>query len=187
MPDNVLPRNMTQILRQAAIDGDLGSFVELSRPLLGKLYAYAYYMVGSRSGADQIIARGLRRAWTNIRDLGDQALEMYLFRCVRLEVHDWLKKYSLHVRRGPNENLRRFEDGSPTDLTAAICVLSGEEREVFLLAAMLGYGPTIVEQITGDPVVVLRARLRRACLKMSRILTPNSEQDSHPGSYAAVR
>lgn len=159
------------LLRQAK-QGDMRSVIQLLEPSYQRIYTYAYLLCGTVQDAEEVVHAGLHAAIDAISSLRGNIeafvlshVREFAFRRVRQQGHRPPGNEVLLALSAAME--RRDEGEIASNLIEALDLLSIEEREAFVLVAVLNYSPVLSQEITGVRPSVVQSRLTRACQRMS--------------------
>lgn len=139
-----------------------------------RVFAYASLMTGSREEANQCLRLGYQAAMRKAASIGTVRPEVFVMRIVRERVLDAVRPRPMATARDAKTTgaefraaIQKRDKETVADLVfQALQGMPFDEREVFVLSVVLGYTPALSEQITGDHVPMLQARLFRACEQM---------------------
>lgn len=159
------------LLAERAADGDMRAFAVLVRRHGPFLVAFATRLTGSRADADDCVQEALIVAWRKLPELRDPA-----------QVRGWLATI---VSRKATDRMRSRRPAEPLDdvqleaatpgpeasaetasqlraLQRVLADLTAEQRTVWLLREVGGYGYDEIAAQLGTSTVTVRGRLARA-------------------------
>jgi len=162
MNQNVVP--LDEPLVRAAQQGERRAFEELYRRHVGRVYALALRMSGSKARAEELTQEVFVRAWRRLPSFRhDSSFGTWLRRLATHAVIDGLRK---HQRRDKGREHRtvapRTSPNARVDLDRAICTLPDKARQVFVLHDVEGFKHTEIAQMMGITPGTARGQLHRA-------------------------
>lgn len=159
-------------LLNLAKEGDTRSVIQLFEPFYQRIYTYAYLLCGNIEDAEEVVHAGLHDAVQAISELKGNS-ETFALKHIREHA---LRKIRQQGYKPPSQGVLlalarameyHDEEGVVTNLTAALDLLSVEEKEAFILAAVLDYSPVLAQEITGVKPEIVQSRLTRAFNRLS--------------------
>lgn len=156
-----------------AKNGDADAFARLYESVSSKLYSTAFYMLGRREDAEDVVMETVTDAFAEISSLRDPgAFEGWIFRILMNKLRRKRKSYI-------GESVELNEDftssaGGPTDegiaLRSALDKLSDRDREIIMLDVLGGYRSDEIAQMLGMNANTVRSRKLRAFERIRAML-----------------
>ena len=158
------------------------AFANLYKSIYADLYKMAYYIIGNRELAEDIVSDTVIDAYRSISSLKDcdkfesWILKILTNKCKRA-MRNKYSKFSIF-----NPNARNPEDyhlqskdrismqEELTDITRALAQLSYEDKVIISLCIIEGYKSTEVAKILSMKPTTVRSRLNRGLSKMKKYL-----------------
>lgn len=153
--------------------GDAQAFAKLYESVSGRLYSTAYYMLGRKEDAEDVVMDTVTDAFAQIRSLRDpEAFESWIFRIMLNKIR---RKRGSYIGEALqlNEDISASSRTDPDEKVAlwkALQSLSEEDRTIVILDVLNGYrSDEIGEMLKLNPNTV-RSRKQRAMQKLRRLL-----------------
>lgn len=157
-----------------AVAGDRDAFAALYMLYRDSLYRYAYFRLGNAADAEDAVSACIAAAYENIGSLrSDGAFRAWIFRILYRCCCAAIREQAKAADREGEEALDRMpapESGISPELKEAFAVLSGEDREIVLLAAVAGYSSFEIGSMMSLKPSTVRSRLKRGLAKMRQFL-----------------
>lgn len=160
---------MTQLVQMARA-GDPEAFSRLYAEVWEDLYRYAFFLLGSREDAEDMVQETVLAAYAGIGKLRDPALfRPWIFRILSNKCR---RHRGTYLTR-PGELTEEMPDpgGDFTErvlLRSAVEELSGEDRMIIGLHVFAGYTSREIGEILGMKSATVRSREHRALEKLRR-------------------
>ena len=158
-----------EILADRAADGDTRAFAVLVRRYAGLLRAYAYRVLGPGGGLDDAVQETFITAWAELPRLENRAaVRAWLLRIVTRKALDAARasRPSSELDDAVLPPERSAEESATAPLRAALDTalseLPQEQRRVWLLREVGGYGYDEIAAELGIPASTVRGQLARA-------------------------
>ena len=169
---------MDRDLVEAAQRGDQAAFVDLVRTRGHRLFALAHRILRDVDRAEDALQDALVIAWRDLPDLRDPdrfdawTQRLLVNVCVAQATRERRRIANLHVLPvdGPAAPDQFLSVGDRDQLDRAFRRLTPEERAVLALRYYLGYEPTEIAELLGDPAGTVRSRLHHALRAMRAAL-----------------
>ena len=170
-------------LALAARAGDREAFMRLVRFYQARVRALARGLVGDAGMAEDVAQEVFLRAWRGLGGWrGDAAFSTWLYAIARRTALEHARRPALHVvpmdeavaladRRAPDLDLHG-------DLERALAELEVEQREAFLLVAVLGLSYAEAGELTGRPPGTVASRVFRARARLAAALSAEREDSA---------
>ena len=164
---------MEQLVRQAK-NGDREAFAQLYAQCADRLYSTAFYLLGRKEDAEDIVMETVLDAFRSIASLRDSAaFEGWLFRilvnkCKRKRgtyLQDTLELMENSAQVAAKDTFRNYE------LETAVRTLSEEEQQIVILSVVNGYQSKELAEILGLNANTVRSKQKRALEKLRNHLT----------------
>jgi len=159
-----------------AKNGDVDAFCMLYGKYKKKLYGYAYYKLGNQSDAEDAVSDCVLSAYEQIGNLKNpDAFSSWIFRILYCSCASAVKT-QIFQRKTDNiddiQNDLSVSDKTAinTELRQALTVLSAEEKDIVLLAAVAGLRSKEIAKISGLTAGSVRSKLSRSLAKMKNEL-----------------
>ncbi len=156
-----------------AKNGDVNAFAKLYESVSRKLYSTAFYMLGRREDAEDIVMETVTDAFAQIASLREPAaFEGWIFRILTNKIRKRRKSYITE-----DVELNEEISGTSTDqderaaLWSAIGKLSRREREIIVLDILDGYSSDEIGSILGMNPSTVRSKKQRALIKLKKVLS----------------
>lgn len=159
------------ILAARAADGDERAFAVLVRRHSGYLVGFATRLLGSRADADDCVQEALIVAWRRLPELRDpERVRAWLSTIVARKATDRVRarrtatpiEDAEPVATGPSPDEAALTRSQLDSLRAALDTLPIEQRTVWLLREVSGYGYDEIARELGISGTAVRGRLSRA-------------------------
>lgn len=160
-------------LCKKAKNGDARAFAMLYESVSGRLYSTAYYMLGRKEDAEDIVMDTVADAFAQIRSLRDpEAFEGWIFRIMMNKIR---RKRGSYI----GEPVRLNEDISASPQTdadekaalwKAMQSLQEEDRAILILDVINGYRSDEIGRMLNLNPNTVRSRKQRAMVKLRRLL-----------------
>lgn len=162
------------LLVRRACGGEPEAFGELYEMYAKELYRYACYVLGSRQLAQDAVQDAVCAAFQQISSLRKpEAFKAWLFKILSNVCNKHIAEKSRQRNTVPiDDDLAQTLEAPPSSLDSTfeledefLC-LSGDERQIVLLAAVQGYKCSEIAEILNCPAGTVRSKLSRALKKM---------------------
>ena len=162
-------------LCEKAKQGDAKAFADLYAQYAQKLYATAFYLLGRKEDAEDIVMDTVADAFAQIRSLRNaDAFGGWIFRILMNKLKRKRKEYALACEEELFDTLPA-EAGEPSAehaaLRQAVAQLPQQDREIVLLGVLGGYESAEIAQILGMNANTVRSRRMRTLAKLREMLT----------------
>ena len=160
-----------------AKNGDTGSFCKLYELYYKDMYRYAYYMLGSKEDAEDVISETVLDAFTGIKNLRHPAkFKAWIFqilntKCKR-QIAAYIKDRDNTDADVPEENLKEEDHpyASNIDIQNAFSALNDNEKTIISLTVFGGYNSREIARFLKSKEGTIRSSKSRAFDKMSQYL-----------------
>ena len=162
-----------------ATRGDGDAFCEIYGKYKDRLYRYAYYRLGDSFAAEDAVSDCILEAYRGIGKLKEPAafpawIFRILRRCVSKKLDEMIKQKNVIPFDSANvdEKFSEEEDAIARRLTVmeALGRLGEEDREIVLMATVLGQTSNEIAEITGLAPGSVRSRLSRDLSKLRELI-----------------
>lgn len=160
-----------------AKNGDTTSFCRLYELYYKDMYRFAYYMLGNRQDAEDVISETVLDAFTGIRSLKHPAkFKAWIFQILSVKCKRQLAAYvsdRKHLENAVPEDVLVHEDhpyASKLDVQAAFSALNETEKMIISLMVFAGYTSRETAKIMKSTEGTVRSAKSRAFTKMSQYL-----------------
>jgi RNA polymerase sigma-70 factor (ECF subfamily) len=168
-----------------------GSFDQLLRPHMDRLYRLAFRLAGNKAEAEDLFQDVLTKVYVRLDDLADiEQPGSWLSRIMYNHFIDNRRKFArqrlVMVEEGglPGSSIESMPgDDSPEReaergdvilrLEAALAELSDDHRLLILLHDSEGYKLEEIHELTGHPLGTIKSRLHRARARLRELLANN--------------
>ncbi len=174
-------------LAAAAKTGDNAAFAALYEGCYKSLFKAAYYILGNRHDAEDVVMDTVADAYVGIGKLrADDAFEGWIFRILynkaRRRRGTLLYTATAELTEAlESPGLDKEMAAERADLTAALFALSPQERTIVVLATVCGYSSAEVARITGLNANTVRSKQMRALAKLRKTLGSKGGEDNAYG------
>ncbi len=160
---------MTELYEKARA-GDSGAFAELYRLYADKLYSTAFYLLGRKEDAEDVVMDTVADAFASIRKLRDpNAFGGWIFRILMNKLKRKRGSY-INEPGELNEDIAKAAEGGLTDeqiaVRQALAGLDDVSREIVTLSVISGYRSEEIARIMGMNANTVRSRKQRALMKL---------------------
>ena len=182
-----MDKETTSRLAAAAKQGDAAAFAALYENCYKSLYKAAYYMLGNRHDAEDVVMDTVADAFAGISKLReDDAFEGWIFRILYNKARRRRGTLLYTTAAELSEDLeaddpRAAFTAERADLGAALFTLTKEERTIVVLATVCGYASGEIAAITGLNANTVRSKQMRALAKLRKQLEGKGRGDSAYG------
>lgn len=165
--------DMTFLVERAR-NGDAEAFGELYKLVYKDLYRYAYYALGHREDAEDVVMEAVTEAYVQIRRLRRaEAFRGWIFRILQARVMRKRKEYvskTAELTEAMEETLAApgSDFSSNAALRAALATLSEQDRTILLLHIFGGYTSLEIGQMLHMKDATVRSREKRALEKLRK-------------------
>ena len=167
--------NRINKLAALAREGDASAFGELYGIFSKEMYAYAFSITRDPHAAEDAVSEAVLSAFRQIGNLRDvSSFKGWLFRILHAESCKQYNVRMAHMTLDDTVNASRTDAGGIEDLelslelSAALKVLTQEEKEIVLLKTVNEYTSKEISEITGIPHATVRSKLSRALAKLRK-------------------
>lgn len=162
-------------LCEKARNGDAGAFAELYAQYAQKLYATAFYLLGRKEDAEDIVMDTVADAFAQIRSLRSaEAFGGWIFRILMNKLKRKRKEYA-NALEDELQDVLPAQTGEPNAehaaLRQALAELPQQDREIILLGVLGGYESAEIAKILGLNANTVRSRRMRAFAKLREKLS----------------
>ncbi|MEA4912566.1 MAG: RNA polymerase sigma factor [Oscillospiraceae bacterium] len=173
-------------LAAAAKQGDASAFAALYENCYKSLYKAAFYMLGNRQDAEDVVMDAVADAFASIRQLRtEDAFSAWMFRIVFNKAR---RRRGAFLRAElPLDEALEAQDADASlcaeraDLAAALAALTKTERAAVVLGTVCGYSSAEVAEILHMNANTVRSKQMRALAKMRALLTKKGKGDEGYG------
>lgn len=156
-----------------ARNGDAHAFAKLYESVSGRLYSTAYYMLGRKEDAEDIVMDTVADAFAQIKSLRDPAaFEGWIFRIMMNKIRKKRGSYigePLQLNEEISASLQTDADEKAA-LWKAMQSLQEEDRAILILDVINGYRSDEIGRMLNLNPNTVRSRKQRAMLKLRRLL-----------------
>ena len=166
-----------QILAQQAKQGDKEAFGALYTLYYRELYAYALFVLGNETLAQDAVQEATLAAYRSIGSLRDTAaFKQWLLRILANTCRGGLREKIRSREEANTQETGDLPDGEMdfilcAELRQALDALEPQEREILLLRVFGGYKSHEIASVLGCPAATVRSKQKRALAKLHDILT----------------
>lgn len=159
-------------LVEKAKRGDDSAFSALYEKIYKDMYRYAFYMLGNKTDAEDIVSETVIDMYTGIVKLRDNVLfSSWAFKILSNKCKKKRKKYINKEERVENHHIGSSIDSMKQieeqyDIEKAFNVLEEDEKQVVSLAVFGGYKSREIASIMDTKAGTVRSKLSRALKKM---------------------
>lgn len=149
-------------------------FAELTRPLAGDLYRYAFWLCRDSARAEDLVQEALLRGWRAFDTLRDEkAAKHWFLTILRREHAREFERRQLEMISLDQAGPLRAEAENPdiVELRRALFELDIEYREPLVLQVLMGYSTEEIGQLMGLKRGAVLTRLFRARKKLKEVLS----------------
>jgi RNA polymerase sigma-70 factor (ECF subfamily) len=161
-----------------ARNGDAQAFAKLYESVSGRLYSTAFYMLGRREDAEDIVMETVTDAFAQIRSLRDpDAFEGWIFRIMMNKIRRRRGSY-IGEPVQLKEDISASPQSDPDERAAlwkAMQSLSEEDRAIVVLDVLDGYRSDEIGKILKLNANTVRSRKQRAMMKLRRLLSEEND------------
>lgn len=166
-----------------ARDGDLGAYEQLVRRYQGPLYRLALRMLSSSADAEDVVQEVFLTAWRRMGQLReDAAFVGWLYRSATNRCLNVLRARRPLVPVEPDQHPAAEPSTLPdraaetsaqlAALTAALGLLTGEQRASWLLREVHGRSYEEIAEAIGTSTTAVRGRIARARAQLAEVMAP---------------
>lgn len=171
-----------QLLARRARGGDDVAFEALVRRHTPTVWRFARTMAPDDHAAEEIVQDTFMKAYRGLGSYrGDSAITTWLYAICRRTALDRGRRRSADVvplDAAWSVPARGVAADERVVLEAAIAGLPDDEREAFVLSAVLGYSQEEAAALIGIPASTLRSRTSRARSRLVAALSIDDEEDA---------
>lgn len=171
-----------QLLARRARGGDDVAFETLVRRHTATVWRFARTMTPDDHAAEEIVQDTFMKAYRGLGSYrGEGAITTWLYSICRRTAIDRGRGRSAVVVALDAARSVPARDLAADDrvvLEAAIASLPEEEREAFVLSAVLGYSQEEAAALVGIPASTMRSRMSRARTRLLAALSTDEEEDA---------
>ncbi len=156
-----------------AQQGDTEAFAALYETVSSKLYSTAFYMLGRKEDAEDIVMETVTDAFAEIRSLREPAaFEGWIFRILMNKIKRKRKSYITETVELQEDILSSGEAASDEGiaLRKALQTLSQTDRSIIVLDVLGGYKSDEIGKMLGMNSNTVRSRKQRAFEKIRSML-----------------
>ena len=156
-----------------ARNGDTQAFAELYEKCAGKLYSTAFYMLGRKEDAEDIVMETVTDAFAEIGSLRkEEAFEGWLFKILVTKIK---KKRGSYITEALPlmDDVVHFEKGDSDENAAlwkALESIGEEDRQIIILDVLCGYKSHEISAMMNMNANTVRSRRMRAMQKLKKML-----------------
>ena len=172
------------MLVSRAKNGDREAFEELYTLIYKDLYKYAYYMLGNKEDAVDLVSDTVCDAYKGIKGLKENKLfKVWIIKILsnkcKIKRKEYVDKYlSFDEEYLYNESNHTVNNNSDdlldacerVDIRKALQNVSVEEREIVILSAVYGYNSKEIGQMLNKKSGTIRSKLNRTLEKLKERL-----------------
>lgn len=161
-----------------AKNGDIDAFCVLYDRYKRKLFNYAYYKLGNREDAEDVVQDCVLTAFEQIKNLKKaESFSSWIFAIL---YHGCMSAIKEQIKQRNNSDIEQYKntlsyendiDFEREELKQALSILSEVDKNVVLLSVVVGLNSKEVAKITGLTAVNVRQKLSRSLSKMKRYLS----------------
>ena len=156
-----------------AKNGDADAFARLYESVSSKLYSTAFYMLGRREDAEDVVMETVTDAFAEISSLRDPgAFEGWIFRILMNKLKRKRKSYigeSVELNEDITASAQMTSDEGIA-LRSALDKLPDRDREIIMLDVLGGYRSDEIAQMLGMNANTVRSRKLRAFERIRTML-----------------
>ena len=156
-----------------AKNGDADAFARLYESVSSKLYSTAFYMLGRREDAEDVVMETVTDAFSEISSLRDpNAFEGWIFRILMNKLKRRRKSYigeAVELNEAISPSLDPSSDEGIA-LRSALDRLPGQDREIIVLDVLGGYRSDEIGKMLGMNPNTVRSRKLRAFERLRTML-----------------
>lgn len=171
-----------QLLAKRARGGEDVAFETLVRRYTGTVWRFARTMAPDDHTAEEIVQDTFMKAYRGLGSYrGDSDVTTWLYTICRRTALDRGRRRSAVVVPLDAARATPARDAAADDrlvLDAAIAGLPDDEREAFVLSAVLGYSQEEAAALVGIPASTMRSRMSRARTRLVAVLSTDDEEDA---------
>lgn len=160
-----------------AKSGSKDAFAELYRSIYVEFYKYAYFMLGNREDAEDVVSEAVMDMYLGISGLKkEEAFRAWAFKILMIKCKLRRKQYITgdvlyQEEVGEAQVAETEEPGKYLDLKDAFSKLSGEEQNILFLSVIAGYKSVDIEKMLKMKAATIRSKMSRALAKLERRLS----------------
>ena len=181
---------MDRDLVEAAQRGDKSAFVDLVRTRGHRLFALAHRILRDVDRSEDAVQDALVIAWRDLPGLRDpDRFDAWVQRllvnvCIQQATRERRRIANLHVLPvdGPPAPDQYLSVADRDELDRAFRRLTPDERAILALRYYLGYEPTEIADVLGEPAGTIRSRLHHAIRAMRAALDADARASAVGGS-----
>lgn len=158
--------------------GDIDAFCILYDNYKRKLFNYAYYKLGNKEDAEDIVQDCMLTAFEQLHKLKNpKAFSSWLYTIL---YHGCMSIIKEQIKQRNNSDIEDYKNTLSYDntdnierveLKQALNILSEDDKNIVLLSVVVGLNSKDIAKITGFTAVNVRQRLSRSLSKMKRYLS----------------
>lgn len=160
-----------------ARNGDTTSFCKLYELYYKDMYRFAYYMLGNRQDAEDVISETVLDAFTGIKNLRKpERFKAWIFQILSIKCKRQMAIYISnreHIREQSEKETLIKEDhpyAEQLDIQTAFAALNNTEKSIISLMVFAGYNSRETAKILNSTEGTIRSAKSRAFTKMSHYL-----------------
>lgn len=167
-------------LVNAALQGEVEAFAELSRRYRDSYTRFAVRMIGNRDDAEDVLQSAFIRAYRALAQCRDpNRFGAWLYQIVANECRTFVIRHARREKRLARDDVTmqaiavepNFEGGDTlAEVQLALRQLDADQREAFLMKHVEQMSYEQMAEITGDGISALKMRVKRACARLREIL-----------------
>lgn len=157
-----------------AKEGDTAAFSELYQRVYKDMYRYAYYMLGNRQEAEDMVSDTVIEVYQGIRKLREnEKFRAWVFKILsnkcRGRRKQLAKKHLSLDDESVSQNLKTVNEyEKEQDLKRAFEELTSEERDLVSMAVFGGYKSREIGELMNMKAATVRSKISRAFTKMQK-------------------
>ena len=171
-----------QLLARRARGGDDIAFETLVRRHTDTVWRFARTMAPDDQAAEEIVQDTFVKAYRGLASYrGDSSITTWLYSICRRTALDRGRRRSIVAVPLAAAEAAAVPDAAADDriaLDAAIAGLPDDEREAFVLCAVLGYPQEEAARLVGIPASTMRGRMSRARTRLVAVLSIDDEEEA---------
>lgn len=160
-----------------ARNGDTAAFCKLYELYYKDMYRFAYYTLGNKQDAEDVISETVLDAFSSIRNLKKpESFKAWIFRILSTKCKRQMAVYVSdreHIKQDVSDDSLAKDDhpyAQNLDVQAAFSALSENEKMIISLMVFAGYNSRETAKIMNSPEGTIRSSKSRAFTKMSQYL-----------------
>lgn len=160
-----------------ARNGDTASFCKLYELYYKDMYRFAYYMLGNKQDAEDVISETVLDAFTGIKNLRKpERFKAWIFQILSVKCKRQMAVYASnreHIHEQSEKEPLIKEDhpyAERLDIQNAFAVLNDMEKSIISLMVFAGYNSRETAKILNSTEGTIRSAKSRAFTKMSHYL-----------------